>query len=71
MRSTRLHDFVVSQVAWEGPKWEVVAALGGLKGGRAETLVEKISEVGAWALRPLLTQRSRTIGTFYLPVIVC
>jgi len=50
------------QVDWEGPRWEVVVALGGLRGGRAETLVEKVTELGAWSLRPLLTNRSRTIG---------
>ena len=62
------------QVPWEGPRWEVVAALGGLKGGRADTLVEKISELGARSLRPLLTHRSRTIGqhsTQSLAVTVC
>ncbi len=52
------------QVEWAGPRWENVAALGGLRGGRAETLVEKVSEFGAWSLRPLLTNRSQTIGMF-------
>ena len=42
-------------------------ALGGLKGGRADWLVEKATELGAWALRPLLTHRSRTIGVFHCP----
>lgn len=51
------------QIAWEGPKWEVVAALGSLKGGRAETLVEKICELGAWSLQPLLTARSPAMGS--------
>lgn len=37
--------------------------MGALKGGRAETLIEKISEIGAFALQPLLTQRSPSIGT--------
>ena len=45
-----------------GLKWEVVAAMSSLKGGRAETLVEKISELGAWSLTPLLTERSPSIG---------
>ena len=58
----RRHNILTLQVPWEGPRWEVVAALGGLKGGRADTLVEKISELGARSLRPLLTHRSRTIG---------
>ena len=56
------------QELWEGPRWEVVVALGGLRGGRAETLVEKISEIGAWSLRPLLTTRSRTIGIHHQPL---
>ena len=61
------------QEAWRGPKWEVVAALGGLKGGRADWLVEKATELGAWALQPLLTHRSRTIGRvlFQLQNQVC
>ena len=50
------------QVPWQGSKWEVVVAMGSLKGGRAETLVEKISELGAWSLQPLLTSRSPAIG---------
>lgn len=50
------------QVDWQGPKVEVIAAMGGLKGGRAETLVEKVSELGAWSLIPLLTERSPSIG---------
>lgn len=59
------------QVAWKGPKWEVVVALGSLKGGRAETLVEKISELGAWSLQPLLTTRSPSIGEAINPDMSC
>ncbi|KAK9802704.1 hypothetical protein WJX73_009071 [Symbiochloris irregularis] len=50
------------QVAWSGPKWELVAAVGGLKGTRDDWLVEKATELGAWSFQPLLTQRARTLG---------
>ena len=50
------------QVEWAGPKWEVVAACFSLKGGRADWLVEKATELGAWGLRPILTVRSPYLG---------
>ena len=50
------------QVPWTQPKWEVVAAVGGLKGTRDDWLVEKACELGAWSFRPLLTDRARTLG---------
>ena len=50
------------QVPWEGPKWEVVAACFSLKGGRSDFLVEKAAELGAFALRPILTVRSPYLG---------
>ena len=40
----------------------VVVACGGLKGGRADWLVEKCAELGAASLVPLLTERSPTVG---------
>lgn len=45
-----------------GMDWEVVAAFGGLKGGRGDWLVEKAAELGARTLTPLLTERSAAIG---------
>eukprot|EP00850_Spirogloea_muscicola_P003078 SM000012S25340 [mRNA] locus=s12:440942:442928:- [translate_table: standard] len=45
-------------VPWAGPKWSVGVACGTLKGGRADWLVEKCTELGAAALIPLLTERS-------------
>jgi 16S rRNA (uracil1498-N3)-methyltransferase len=51
------------QVEWQGPKWEVLAACFSLKGGRADWLVEKCTELGAWGLRPMLTIRSPHLGT--------
>ncbi|EIE20800.1 alpha/beta knot [Coccomyxa subellipsoidea C-169] len=50
------------QVEWQGPKWEVVAACFSLKGGRADWLVEKCTEMGAWGLRPILSVRSPHLG---------
>ncbi|KAK3287019.1 hypothetical protein CYMTET_5457 [Cymbomonas tetramitiformis] len=47
---------------WHGPRWQVVAACGTLKGGRADWLVEKCTELGAVSFIPLLTERSPTIG---------
>eukprot|EP00850_Spirogloea_muscicola_P005913 SM000027S09694 [mRNA] locus=s27:791318:812741:+ [translate_table: standard] len=46
------------RVPWAGPKWSVGVACGTLKGGRADWLVEKCTELGAAALVPLLTERS-------------
>ncbi|EEH54414.1 uncharacterized protein MICPUCDRAFT_20469, partial [Micromonas pusilla CCMP1545] len=39
-------------------RWEVAVACGGLKGGRADWLVEKLAELGAASLAPTLTARS-------------
>lgn len=43
-------------------QWQVAVACGSLKGGRADWLVEKCAELGASALVPLLTERSRIVG---------
>ncbi|KAK6241207.1 EVE domain - like 1 [Theobroma cacao] len=55
-------------VALEEPKlvlpqsqWHVFAAFGSLKGGRADWLVEKCTELGATSVTPLLTERSSVI----------
>lgn len=50
------------QYPWQGPKWELVAACFSLKGGRADFLVEKAAELGAYSLRPILTIRSPYLG---------
>lgn len=52
----------VQQVSWQGPKWELVVACGSLQNSRADYLVEKCTELGAWSFRPLLTERSPGIG---------
>lgn len=44
-----------------GTQWHVFAAFGSLKGGRADWLVEKCTELGANSVTPLLTERSPTI----------
>uniref|UniRef100_A0A2N9IZF1 16S rRNA (uracil(1498)-N(3))-methyltransferase n=1 Tax=Fagus sylvatica TaxID=28930 RepID=A0A2N9IZF1_FAGSY len=57
-------------VALEDPKlvppqttyWHVFAAFGTLKGGRADWLVEKCTELGAGSVTPLLTERSPSIS---------
>ncbi|XP_075074117.1 uncharacterized protein LOC107814615 isoform X1 [Nicotiana tabacum] len=57
-------------VALENPKsisphstqWHVYAAFGTLKGGRADWLVEKCTELGACSVTPLLTERSPSIS---------
>ncbi|OVA10680.1 Ribosomal RNA small subunit methyltransferase E [Macleaya cordata] len=43
-------------------QWHVFAAIGTLKGGRADWLVEKCTELGASSLTPLLTERSPSIS---------
>lgn len=52
----------VRRVPFAGPKWDVAVACGSLKGGRADWLVEKCSELGASSLVPLLTERSGSVG---------
>uniref|UniRef100_A0A383W305 16S rRNA (uracil(1498)-N(3))-methyltransferase n=1 Tax=Tetradesmus obliquus TaxID=3088 RepID=A0A383W305_TETOB len=47
-------------VPWQGPQWVVAAACLTLKGGRTDWLIEKATELGAYALLPLVTERSRT-----------
>lgn len=54
----------VLQVPWQGPKWELAVACGSLQSGRADWLVEKSTELGAWSLRPVVTERSPGIGPF-------
>ncbi|KAJ8764743.1 hypothetical protein K2173_009135 [Erythroxylum novogranatense] len=59
-------DFVALEdpksVPPQGIQWHVFAAFGTLKGGRADWLVEKCTELGAYSLTPLLTERSRSIS---------
>ncbi|THG01886.1 hypothetical protein TEA_018069 [Camellia sinensis var. sinensis] len=43
-------------------QWHVFAAFGTLKGGRADWLVEKCTELGACSVTPLLTERSPSIS---------
>ncbi|KAJ4964741.1 hypothetical protein NE237_016590 [Protea cynaroides] len=43
-------------------QWHVFAAFGSLKGGRADWLVEKCTELGASSVTPLLTERSALIS---------
>ncbi|OWM79143.1 hypothetical protein CDL15_Pgr003314 [Punica granatum] len=59
-------DFVALEdpklVSPPSPQWHVVAALGTLKGGRADWLVEKCAELGASSVTALLTERSPSIS---------
>ncbi|KAG4114017.1 hypothetical protein ERO13_D12G019200v2 [Gossypium hirsutum] len=59
-------DFVALEdpklVLPQTPQWHIFAAFGSLKGGRADWLVEKCTELGASSVTPLLTQRSSTIS---------
>ncbi|XP_006651775.1 ribosomal RNA small subunit methyltransferase E [Oryza brachyantha] len=48
-------------IAPQGIQWHVYAAFGTLKGGRADWLVEKCTELGACSVTPLLTERCHTI----------
>lgn len=45
-----------------GVQWHVFAAFGTLKGGRADWLIEKCTELGASSVTPLLTERSKLIS---------
>ncbi|XP_041010669.1 ribosomal RNA small subunit methyltransferase E isoform X1 [Juglans microcarpa x Juglans regia] len=59
-------DFVALEdpklVPTPGAYWHVFAAFGTLKGGRADWLVEKCTELGASSVTPLLTERSSSIS---------
>ncbi|TYG88409.1 hypothetical protein ES288_A12G019000v1 [Gossypium darwinii] len=59
-------DFVALEdpklVLPQTPQWHIFAAFGSLKGGRADWLVEKCTELGASSVTPLLTQRSSNIS---------
>ncbi|DBA81562.1 TPA: hypothetical protein ACH3X1_007335 [Trebouxia sp. C0004] len=50
------------QVSWEGCKWELAVACGSLQSSRADWLLEKCTELGAWSFRPILSDRSPGIG---------
>lgn len=49
-------------VPWSGPRLDVVAACGSLKGGRSDWLIEKATELGAFSVIPLLTANSPQLG---------
>ncbi|KAF3320465.1 Ribosomal RNA small subunit methyltransferase E [Carex littledalei] len=49
-------------VAPYGMQWHVFAAFGTLKGGRADWLIEKCTELGASSVTPLLTERCCAIS---------
>ncbi|XP_010029868.2 ribosomal RNA small subunit methyltransferase E [Eucalyptus grandis] len=59
-------DFVAQEdpktVPPQMPQWHVFAAFGTLKGGRADWLVEKCTELGASSVTPLLTERSPSVS---------
>ncbi|KAM7474770.1 hypothetical protein LguiB_022013 [Lonicera macranthoides] len=59
-------DFVALEdphlVSPQTTQWHVFAAFGTLKGGRADWLVEKCTELGAKSVTPLLTERSPSIS---------
>ncbi|KAI4295791.1 hypothetical protein L6164_035799 [Bauhinia variegata] len=46
----------------QSSQWHVFAGFGTLKGGRADWLVEKCTELGAISVTPLLTERSPSIS---------
>ncbi|XP_022148693.1 uncharacterized protein LOC111017293 isoform X3 [Momordica charantia] len=46
----------------QSTQWHVFAACGTLKGGRADWLVEKCTELGASSVTPLITERCPTIS---------
>ncbi|XP_020866738.1 uncharacterized protein LOC9327613 isoform X3 [Arabidopsis lyrata subsp. lyrata] len=59
-------DFIAQEdqkvILPQGIQWQVFAAFGTLKGGRADWLVEKCTELGASSVTPLLTERSSIIS---------
>uniref|UniRef100_A0A1J3GWA2 16S rRNA (uracil(1498)-N(3))-methyltransferase n=1 Tax=Noccaea caerulescens TaxID=107243 RepID=A0A1J3GWA2_NOCCA len=59
-------DFIAQEdqkvILPQGMQWQVFAAFGTLKGGRADWLIEKCTELGARSVTPLLTERSSIIS---------
>ncbi|KAL1192590.1 hypothetical protein V5N11_008661 [Cardamine amara subsp. amara] len=59
-------DFIAQEdqklILPRGIQWHVFAAFGTLKGGRADWLIEKCTELGASSVTPLLTERSSIIS---------
>ncbi|CAL9242034.1 unnamed protein product [Arabidopsis halleri] len=59
-------DFIAQEdqkvILPRGIQWQVFAAFGTLKGGRADWLIEKCTELGASSVTPLLTERSSIIS---------
>ncbi|CAA0283068.1 unnamed protein product [Arabidopsis thaliana] len=59
-------DFIAQEdqkvILPQGMQWQVFAAFGTLKGGRADWLIEKCTELGASSVTPLLTERSPIIS---------
>ncbi|EOA12038.1 hypothetical protein CARUB_v10008016mg [Capsella rubella] len=59
-------DFIAQEdqkvILPQGMQWQVFAAFGTLKGGRADWLIEKCTELGASGVTPLLTERSSIIS---------
>ncbi|CAA7048348.1 unnamed protein product [Microthlaspi erraticum] len=59
-------DFIAQEdqkvILPQGMQWQVFAAFGTLKGGRADWLIEKCTELGASSVTPLLTERSSVIS---------
>ncbi|GER36927.1 ribosomal RNA small subunit methyltransferase E [Striga asiatica] len=49
-------------VSPQATQWHIFAAFSTLKGGRADWLVEKCTELGASSVTPLLTERSNSIS---------
>ncbi|GFP88651.1 ribosomal rna small subunit methyltransferase e [Phtheirospermum japonicum] len=49
-------------VSLQTTQWHIFAAFSTLKGGRADWLVEKCTELGASSVTPLLTERSNSIS---------
>ncbi|KAL8060753.1 hypothetical protein ABFX02_02G045800 [Erythranthe guttata] len=49
-------------VSPQNTQWHIFAAFSTLKGGRADWLVEKCTELGASSVTPLLTERSQSIS---------
>ncbi|XP_051132029.1 uncharacterized protein LOC127252061 [Andrographis paniculata] len=49
-------------ISTQTTQWHVFAAFGTLKGGRADWLVEKCTELGASSVTPLLTEHSQFIS---------
>lgn len=62
MMALTMTMIAIVQEQWTLPKWTLAVAMSDLSASRADWLVEKATELGAWALLPFISQHSHKGG---------